>query len=311
LLANLEVSYNEELKNLELMKCRFGDASLHACDVMLRDIAESDRLRRQFLERRRPQGQEMLAAEKLKVHVVSKHFWQQVLTEMEADNSFKMRESLSRSFKEFHSMYKQVKPNRELKFMNNLGVVRLTLHFDNEVKAQFSVSPLQAAIITLFHDSDPNRPPKSLSLDYIKDKLQITAERVRQQCAYWVTNGVLKELQVQKNLSETEIVYLASKTLERDATQNHTGPVLGAKKVADEPMDPSDLEEQRLHHAHDAIIRVLKENVNGCSAKQIWHVLRFTAHKSVITSEQKMKEILDGLPGVKAGKEQPTVYRIN
>lgn len=46
LLTKLDVSYNEELKNLELMKCRFGETSLHACDVMLRDIAESDRLRR-------------------------------------------------------------------------------------------------------------------------------------------------------------------------------------------------------------------------------------------------------------------------
>jgi len=42
----MDVSYNEELKNLELMKIRFGEASLHACDVMLRDIAESDRIRR-------------------------------------------------------------------------------------------------------------------------------------------------------------------------------------------------------------------------------------------------------------------------
>ena len=46
LLTKMDVSYNEELKNLELMKCRFGEASLHVCDVMLRDIAESDRLRR-------------------------------------------------------------------------------------------------------------------------------------------------------------------------------------------------------------------------------------------------------------------------
>lgn len=71
------MSYNEELKNLELMKCRFGENSLHACDVMLRDIAESDRLRRQFLERKRiALSHNLLGPDKLKVHVVSKHFWQ-------------------------------------------------------------------------------------------------------------------------------------------------------------------------------------------------------------------------------------------
>jgi hypothetical protein len=77
-------------------------------------------------------------------------------------------------------MYKQAKPNRELTFLNNLGVVKLTLFFDNDVQEQFTVSPLQAAIIALFNETDSTKPQKSLSADYIKDKLNITAERVRQ-----------------------------------------------------------------------------------------------------------------------------------
>ena len=91
-------------------------------------------------------------------------------------------------------MYKQAKPNRELAFLNNLGVVKLTLSFDNDVSESFTVNPLQAAIITLFHEPDFKKPAKSCSLDYIKDKLGISAERVRQQCAFWITTGVLKEL---------------------------------------------------------------------------------------------------------------------
>lgn len=36
-----------ELKNLELMKLRFGQqqTSLHACEVMMRDIKDSERIR--------------------------------------------------------------------------------------------------------------------------------------------------------------------------------------------------------------------------------------------------------------------------
>lgn len=37
-------NYENELKNLELMKIRFGEQNLHACDVMLRDIKDSDRI---------------------------------------------------------------------------------------------------------------------------------------------------------------------------------------------------------------------------------------------------------------------------
>jgi hypothetical protein len=57
------------------------------------------------------------------VHVVSKHFWQQVVTEMEQENTFKLRENLTSSLKDFHAMYKQAKPNRKLTFLNNLGAV--------------------------------------------------------------------------------------------------------------------------------------------------------------------------------------------
>ena len=44
MLCRPNASYTEELRNLELMKCRFGDESLHHCDVMLRDIKDSHRL---------------------------------------------------------------------------------------------------------------------------------------------------------------------------------------------------------------------------------------------------------------------------
>jgi anaphase-promoting complex subunit 2 len=44
LLTTLKNYYNDEIKNLELMKVRFGETSLHSCDVMLRDIKDSNRL---------------------------------------------------------------------------------------------------------------------------------------------------------------------------------------------------------------------------------------------------------------------------
>ena len=40
-------SYETELRSLELMKLRFGDDSLHKCEVMLRDIKDSGRVNRE------------------------------------------------------------------------------------------------------------------------------------------------------------------------------------------------------------------------------------------------------------------------
>lgn len=47
LLQNPQVEYATELRNLELMKLRFGEQNLHECEVMLRDIKDSERINRE------------------------------------------------------------------------------------------------------------------------------------------------------------------------------------------------------------------------------------------------------------------------
>ena len=51
-------------------------------------------------------------------------------------------------------MYQKVKQRRQLCFKSNLGLVKLTLHFDNGVSETFSVTPLQAAIIAQFNEPE-------------------------------------------------------------------------------------------------------------------------------------------------------------
>lgn len=50
LLTNTQDDYLKELENIEQMKLRFGENSMNACEVMLRDIKESDRLQKMFNE---------------------------------------------------------------------------------------------------------------------------------------------------------------------------------------------------------------------------------------------------------------------
>ena len=53
----------QEVKNLELLKLRFGDALLHHCEIMLRDVEDSTRL-----NQRAP-------CDYLRVTVISQVFW--------------------------------------------------------------------------------------------------------------------------------------------------------------------------------------------------------------------------------------------
>lgn len=44
LLAQLDFNPEKEIRNLELLKLRFGDSVLHNCEVMLKDIGDSKRI---------------------------------------------------------------------------------------------------------------------------------------------------------------------------------------------------------------------------------------------------------------------------
>lgn len=44
LLSQLDFSPEKEIRNLELLKLRFGESLLHTCGVMLKDISDSKRI---------------------------------------------------------------------------------------------------------------------------------------------------------------------------------------------------------------------------------------------------------------------------
>ena len=44
LLSQFSYETEKEIRNLELLKLRFGEASLHQCEVMLKDVGDSRRI---------------------------------------------------------------------------------------------------------------------------------------------------------------------------------------------------------------------------------------------------------------------------
>lgn len=47
LLLDSNYDYKREFSNVELMKQRFGEKSMHSCDVMLKDIRDSERINKE------------------------------------------------------------------------------------------------------------------------------------------------------------------------------------------------------------------------------------------------------------------------
>ena len=143
MLTKPQASYTDELRNLELMKCRFGEDSLHQCDVMLRDIKDSHRLNQQVRQTNDFVAQQgILPLNKLQTNIISPNLWQQAENFDDSTDGFRMPANLAKSFENFNKMYQGIKQRRKLCFKSNLGNVKLTLHFDNKVSETFSVTPL-------------------------------------------------------------------------------------------------------------------------------------------------------------------------
>lgn len=41
LLSNVNYDTDKEVRNLELLKLRFGEGNMHSCEIMLKDVSDS------------------------------------------------------------------------------------------------------------------------------------------------------------------------------------------------------------------------------------------------------------------------------
>ena len=88
------------------MKIRFKEQSLHSCDVMLRDIKESDRLNAQFKkEALSKKGSSeyggILPLDKLKTNIISPSYWPQANEYDKSNVEFQLPAKIEKIFNEF------------------------------------------------------------------------------------------------------------------------------------------------------------------------------------------------------------------
>ena len=79
LLSQFSYHTEREIRNLELLKCRFGETSLQQCEVMLKDISDSKRINNAILGEDQPEGKGLLAGRPFPVNaiILSAQFWPQ------------------------------------------------------------------------------------------------------------------------------------------------------------------------------------------------------------------------------------------
>ncbi|KAG9353849.1 hypothetical protein JZ751_011973 [Albula glossodonta] len=161
LLHQLNYNTAREIRNVELLKLRFGESHMHYCEVMLKE------------------EQPPLA---LSAMILSSEFWPPLKEE-----KMELPPLVSQAMEAYTHRYEKLKAMRTLSWKPHLGSVTLDIELGDRTLTNLSVSPIHAAIILHFQDNS------SWSLEELSGVLGVPQEMVRRKLALWQQQGVLRE----------------------------------------------------------------------------------------------------------------------
>ncbi|OWZ10966.1 Anaphase-promoting complex subunit [Phytophthora megakarya] len=179
LLQNLEFDTDLDVQTLELLKLRFGEDSLHQCEIMVRDIEDSKRLNLNV---------QSTMEHPADATIVSHQFWPPLQGE-----DFMLHQTISKDIDAFKDAYHVLRNPRSLDWNPSLGSVQLSIDLEGVVR-EFTVSPLQATIILYFEDKD------RWNVEELAAKLEISDEVLLKHVSLWVNHGLVSFASGRKEL---------------------------------------------------------------------------------------------------------------
>lgn len=214
LLAVKDHNYDNETRNVEILKLRFGETALQLCDVMLKDVADSRRIDKHMATRLNTP---------LHPAIISHLFWPNV-----QPTSFKMPGQFQKMQEAFENEYTEHKAGKKLRWMNNLGTVSLDIELEDRM-VSVEATPLEAGVIELFSEQD------TWGLEELASRLGLSdIAPVRAATMFWTTRGVLKVL-----ASNGQYQLLEKAEGDEDVARQ---PILNLQTAAEVPSGPTEAE---------------------------------------------------------------------
>lgn len=202
-LLKKKADFSQEVSVLELLKLRFGDGALQACEVMLRDVMDSKRLDASILTEQRLAPKEQSALHhtrslqrtrtELEFHskILSRFFWPTL-----QDQPFNVPEEINTLQQRYSAGFETLKQSRKLTWLNALGNVTVELELaDRTFKGE--VSTWQATVIHAFQSESANHQhiPVTKTVSELAGALNMAPSLVRSACLFWVSKRILLETQ--------------------------------------------------------------------------------------------------------------------
>ncbi|KAM3597186.1 uncharacterized protein V6R79_001101 [Siganus canaliculatus] len=182
LLHQLNYNTAREIRNVELLKLRFGESHMHYCEVMLKDMADSRRINSNIREEESRLSEEEQPPLALSSIILSSEFWPSLKEE-----KLELPPLVLQAMEAYTHRYEKLKAMRTLSWKPHLGSVTLDVELEDRSLTNLTVSPIHAAIILHFQDKN------SWTLDELSMKLGAPKELVHRKLALWQQQGVLRE----------------------------------------------------------------------------------------------------------------------
>ncbi|RDH36146.1 hypothetical protein BDQ94DRAFT_185330 [Aspergillus welwitschiae] len=203
-LLQKRADFDQEMSVLELLKVRFGDNALQACEVMLRDIFDSRRVdavirndqglsgKRKAAPlpvtpdgRRAPEDEEDMP--ELHAKILSHFFWPEI-----QGLEFNVPEEISSLQQRYAQGFGSLKQSRKLTWLNGLGQVTVELDLEDRVFMD-EVTTWQATVIYAFNSESDEAVTRTT--DELAGELGMSTALVRSACLFWVSKRILIETQ--------------------------------------------------------------------------------------------------------------------
>ncbi|KAI1360910.1 Cullin family protein [Xylaria arbuscula] len=182
-LLSEQLAFDQEVGVLDLLKKRFGDSSLQACDVMIKDIQDSRRLdaviHRNFLN----QDEKISHDSDIHAKILSRLYWPEA-----GEENYELPSAIATMQKEYGSVFEHLKPSRKLKWLNHLGQATVELELEDRTIAK-TVRTYEAAVINMFSEMDT----PSWTFEDLWMKMQIDEDLLSSALEFWEKEQVLRK----------------------------------------------------------------------------------------------------------------------
>ncbi|KAK4690549.1 anaphase-promoting complex subunit 2, partial [Lecanoromycetidae sp. Uapishka_2] len=208
-LLKKEYEFDREIRVLELLKLRFGESALQACEVMLRDILDSRRVDT-FIHKDQSLNLNAEDAPQLHTRILSHLFWPSLHSE-----TFFIPPEISSLQNRYSTGFEALKQSRKLTWLHALGQVTVNLDLEDRTVTE-EVQTWQASVIHAFQPSNTEDPsmPVTRTFDELLETLEMTEALLQNALTFWVGKLVLRQT------STTPLAYTVLETLSDEEAAN-------------------------------------------------------------------------------------------